>query len=70
MPSFCDFHPHLTHALQPLDQAVFGEVKRQQNKKHWRHARLSREKIKREKFPAKIRVLADISKILALKKWV
>lgn len=45
---------HLTHILQPLDKAVFGEVKRQWRKKLRCHSRVSRDKIRKEDFPTKL----------------
>ncbi|MGH0116931.1 UNVERIFIED_CONTAM: hypothetical protein FKN15_026625 [Acipenser sinensis] len=45
---------HLTHILQPLDKAVFGQVKRQWRKKLRCHSRVSRDKIRKEDFPSKL----------------
>lgn len=51
----------LTHILQPLDKAVFWEVKRQWRKKLLCHARVSRDKIRREDLPAKISEVLETS---------
>ncbi|MGH0152685.1 UNVERIFIED_CONTAM: hypothetical protein FKN15_027902 [Acipenser sinensis] len=45
---------HLTHILQPLDKAVFGEVKKKWRKKLRCHSRVSRDKIRKEDFPSKL----------------
>lgn len=48
---------HLTHILQPLDRAVFGELKRQWRTKLRGH---SRDKIRKEDFPSKLKAVLEI----------
>lgn len=51
---------HLTHILQPLDRAVFGEVERQRRTKLWRHSRMTKDKIRKEDFPSKLKAVLEI----------
>lgn len=50
---------HLTHILQPLDRAVFGEVKRQWRTKLRWHSRVTRDKIRKEDFPSKLKAVLE-----------
>lgn len=52
---------NLTHLLQPLDKAVFGEVKRQWRKNLRCHSRVSKDKVRKEDFPAKLREVLETS---------
>lgn len=52
---------NLTHLLQPLDKAVFGEVKRQWQKKLRCHSRVSKDKVRKEDFPAKLKEVLETS---------
>lgn len=50
---------HLTHDLQPLDKAVFGEVKKQWRTRLRCHARVRRDKITKADFPQRLKSALD-----------
>eukprot|EP00064_Thunnus_orientalis_P013520 superscaffoldBa00002212_g13559 len=50
----------LTQILQPLDRAVFREVKRRWRTKLWWHSCVTRDKIRKENFPSKLKAVLEI----------